>query len=59
MNLIVFGLVLPWLFLILVVILGCWVAVQLIHQNGRILAHLEALGQRSEPPLSAPATASP
>jgi len=54
-NLIVFGLVLPWLLLVLAVVLGCWLSFQLIHQNGRILAHLEALQQRREGLRQAPA----
>jgi peroxiredoxin len=45
----VFGLGLPWLFLGLVVVLGCWLSFQLIHQNGRILAQLEALDHRPAP----------
>lgn len=47
MDLIVFGIVLPWL----VVASGCWLLYQLVRQQGRILLRLEALeehfGQRS------------
>jgi peroxiredoxin len=49
MNLMIFGLVLPWLFLALLIVLGCWLSFQLIHQNGRILSHLQTLEQRPGP----------
>jgi peroxiredoxin len=39
MNLIVFGMVLPWLLLAI----GCWLGYQLLRQNGRILLRLETL----------------
>jgi peroxiredoxin len=39
MDLILVGLILPWLILGL----GCWIGYQLVRQNGRILLHLEAL----------------
>jgi hypothetical protein len=46
LTLIEIGLVLPWLIVSLFVGLGCWISFQLIHQNSRILSHLEALEQR-------------
>jgi peroxiredoxin len=56
-GLIVFGIVLPWLF----VALGGWLGYQLLRQNGRMLLHLEALEQRltqlNTVPNAAPATA--
>jgi peroxiredoxin len=60
MELIVWGILLPWL----VVALGCWLGYQLLRQNGRLLLRLEALGQRlagqaQGPAPSAPAPASP
>jgi peroxiredoxin len=65
MDLIVFGVALPWLF----VGLGCWLGYQLLRQNGRILLRLEALekqlaqlspaGTRPAPPPGAPEYASP
>jgi peroxiredoxin len=42
MSLVIFGILLPWLF----VGLCCWVGCQLIRQNGRILLQLEAMEQR-------------
>ncbi len=39
MSLIVFGMVLPWLFLAI----GCWLGYQFLRQNGRILLRLEML----------------
>jgi peroxiredoxin len=42
MSLLMFGLVLPWLFLGL----GAWLGFQFLRQNGRMLLHLEALEQR-------------
>ncbi len=42
MDLIILGVVLPWL----VVGLGCWLGVQLLRQNGRLLMRLEALEGR-------------
>jgi peroxiredoxin len=42
MDLLVFGVILPWL----VVGLGCWLGYQLLRQNGRMLLRLEALEQR-------------
>jgi peroxiredoxin len=54
MDLIAFGIVLPWLF----VGVGCWLGFQLLRQNGRILLHLEELqqrlGQQARPPTPAP-----
>jgi peroxiredoxin len=37
-----FGMILPWL----VVLFGCWLFLQLLQQNGRILLHLEALEEK-------------
>src|SRR4051794_39895297 len=65
MNWIVFGIALPWVIVGLFVVLGCWIGFQLVHQNGRLLSHLEALEQRVgqisprpvpafEPPAPAP-----
>lgn len=41
MDLIAFGVLLPWL----VVGMGCWLGYQLVRQNGRLLLRLEALEQ--------------
>jgi peroxiredoxin len=41
---VVFGMVLPWLLLAA----GCWLVLQLIHQNGRILLRLEGLEKQLE-----------
>jgi peroxiredoxin len=49
-TVIVFGIVLPWL----VVAFGCWIAYQLVHQNGRLLLRLESLEQRLAPLVPAP-----
>jgi hypothetical protein len=55
MELLVFGIVFPWLS----VALGCWLSYQLVHQNGRILLRLEALerqvSQLGGAPVAAPA----
>ncbi len=51
MDLVLVGLVLPWL----VVAVGCWIGYQLIRQNGRILLRLEELEQRLGHPAAAPA----
>jgi peroxiredoxin len=53
MNLIVFGIALPWLF----VAFGGWLGYQLLRQNGRILMHLEALEPRLAALGMAPAAA--
>ena len=42
MTLLLFGMVLPWV----LVGIGCWLGLQVIRQNGRILLRLEALEQR-------------
>jgi peroxiredoxin len=42
LDLIVFGLILPWV----IVALGCWLGYQFMRQNGRILLRLEALEER-------------
>jgi peroxiredoxin len=55
MNWIVFGMTLPWVIVGLFVVLGCWIGFQLVHQNGRLLSHLEALEQRVGQIGSAPA----
>src|SRR5437016_277931 len=39
MNLVTVGIALPWLF----VGMGCWLGLQLVRQNGRILLRLEAI----------------
>jgi peroxiredoxin len=49
----VIALALPWL----VVALVCWLGLQLVRQNGRILLRLDALEQRFLPLKSAPAPA--
>jgi peroxiredoxin len=46
MTVMIVGMALPWLVVSLFVALGGWVGFQLVHQNGRLLAHLEALEQR-------------
>lgn len=38
----IFGILLPWV----IVALGCWIGIQLVRQNGRILLRLEALEQK-------------
>ena len=53
MDLIILGILLPWL----VVGLGCWLGFQLLRQNGRLLLRLEALEQRLASPSPAPAPA--
>jgi peroxiredoxin len=61
-SLMIFGLVLPWVFLGLAVAIGCWLSFQLIHQNGRILAQLEALRHQPSPaptPVPGPLAALP
>jgi peroxiredoxin len=57
MNLLIFGLMLPW-FLLAV---GCWLVYLLIRQNGRILLRLEALeaGLRLSPAVQQPAPGLP
>jgi peroxiredoxin len=52
-DLILFGLALPWLF----VALGGWLGYQLVRQNGRMLLRLEALEQRLGHLNGAPAPA--
>jgi peroxiredoxin len=53
LDLIVFGIVLPWL----IVGLGCWLGYQLVRQNGRLLLRLEALEQRLAQLPTAPSAA--
>src|SRR2546422_7143520 len=59
MELLIFGLALPWL----LVCLGCWLGLQFLRQNGRMLLHLEALEQQlaqlqgTRAPASQPAPA--
>jgi peroxiredoxin len=53
MELILFGVALPWVF----VALGGWLGYQLVRQNGRMLLRLEALEQRLAPVQPAPAPA--
>lgn len=61
MDLLVFGIVCPWL----LVGFGCWLGYQLVRQNGRILLRLEALEERlgelrpSSGQAHAPAPAAP
>jgi peroxiredoxin len=54
MELILVGIVLPWL----IVALGCWLGYQLLRQNGRILRRLETLEQRRAP-VGTPSQAAP
>jgi peroxiredoxin len=46
MSLMIVGIALPWLIVGMFVVIGCWLGFQLVHQNGRLLSHLEALDQR-------------
>jgi hypothetical protein len=46
MSLVIVGVALPWLVVGLLAAIGCWLGFQLVHQNGRLLSHLEALEQR-------------
>jgi peroxiredoxin len=56
MSVILFGILLPWLF----VGFGCWLGYQLLRQNGRLLLRLEALEQRlSQLPAVAPSLRPP
>jgi hypothetical protein len=41
MSLLIVGIVFSWLIVSLFVLLGTWLGFQLVHQNGRLLAHLE------------------
>lgn len=52
MDLVIFGMILPWILLAI----GCWLGFQLLRQGGRILLRLEALEQRlaSASPQPAP-----
>jgi peroxiredoxin len=45
-SVIVFGVVLPWLIVALMVAAGAWIGFQLIQQNGRLLGRVEGLEQR-------------
>jgi peroxiredoxin len=53
MELILFGMLLPWL----LVGFGCWLGYQLVRQNGRILLRLEQLEARLEQPPEPPVSA--
>src|SRR5262245_44693115 len=50
MSLLILGVALPWLMVAVLAALGCWISFQLVHQNGRLLARLEALEQRLAQP---------
>jgi peroxiredoxin len=50
-NLLILAAGLPWLMVVLLAALGCWISFQLVHQNGRLLARLEALEQRLAQPV--------
>ena len=58
MSLLIVGVALPWLMVAVLAALGCWISFQLVHQNGRVLARLEALEQRLVQP-SAPVVPAP
>src|SRR5579871_5151103 len=59
-TLLIFGIILPWLIVVLTAALGCWISFQLIHQNGRMLSRLETLEQRlGQLAAAAPAVPSP
>jgi peroxiredoxin len=58
-GLIVVGMVFPWLLGALSVAMGAWLGFQLVHQNGRLLARLEALEQRLAELAARPAPAAP
>jgi peroxiredoxin len=58
-DLLVVGLVLPWLLAALALAVGAWVGFQLVHQNGRLLARLEGLEQRLAELAARPAPAVP
>src|SRR4051812_45896187 len=47
---IVFGMVLPWLF----IALGAWLGYQLLRQNGRILLRLDSIEKQLRPPGATP-----
>ena len=42
MSWMVVALAVPWLVVSLFMLLGGWLGFQLVHQNGRLLSHLEA-----------------
>jgi peroxiredoxin len=46
MSGLIVGIVFSWLIAGLFVLLGTWLGFQLVHQNGRLLSHLEAIEQR-------------
>jgi hypothetical protein len=58
-GLLVVGLVFPWLLAAVAVMVGAWIGFQLVHQNGRLLAGLEALEQRLAELAARPAPAVP
>src|SRR5437879_5809542 len=57
MSWMVVALAVPWLVVSLFMVLGGWLGFQLVHQNGRLLSHLEALDQRLGQPTPAPTLA--
>src|SRR5437868_9211850 len=63
MSVLIVGAVFSWLIAGLFVLLGTWLGFQLVHQNGRLLAHLEGIEQRlaalAARPLPAPAQVVP
>src|SRR5438270_174627 len=63
MSVLIVGVVFSWLIAGLFVSLGTWLGFQLVHQNGRLLSHLEGIEQRlatlAARPISAPAPAMP
>src|SRR5204862_378828 len=63
MSLMALEIAVPWLVVSLFTILGAWLGFQLVHQNGRLLSHLEGLEQRlaalAARPQEVPAPAQP
>jgi peroxiredoxin len=59
MSLLIVGVALPWLVVGLIVVIGCWLGFQLVHQNGRLLSHLAALELRLGQLLQTPLVAAP
>src|SRR5436190_938487 len=43
MSWMIVGWILPWLLVSLFAALGVWIGLQLVHQNGRLLARLESM----------------
>src|SRR5947209_10905313 len=58
-SLFVVGMAFPWLLAAVFGALGAWIGFQLVHQNGRLLARLEALEQRLAELAARPAPAVP